>query len=425
MKIVTIQTAVAAICISFFSLGSLAKEVPVKPLTQNTAQAFKIHKLTGEGALEIQVQVSLQAKTSNQSENTDPEKTITSISVLRKTLSVEKSRWKSIAKKENLKIIMVGDSGCRLKEGKSGDDYQDCSNPKVWPFPQVMKQVAKEKPDLIVHLGDFHYREHCSKGKPCEKMSKVVGYGWEPWRLDFFEPAKPTFSLAPWIFVRGNHEDCKRAYLGYFHLMANEDLQGACKEYEEADLIALKDLMIINLDTSAVPDAVDPSAENTEIWAQRLKALDAQVTAKGIQNVWIVTHKPIYGLVKMNMGLAPVNPNLKKYLEASPLKNKVKLIFAGHVHLSQIIKPMAAPLQFVLGNGGTQLDEFDDIVNGEDLKRMNLESVQTGSAGFGYAVFTRKSKAKDWKVEFKDEQGKVSTSCRLQVDQGICLKPSI
>lgn len=379
------------------------------------AKVQRLRKLTEKGILEIQINSNKESQLSE----TDPAKSLAAIQVSRKIKSLEQSKWRQLAKKESLRIVVLGDSGCRLKEGKSGDEFQNCNDPQQWPFPQVMKQVARERADVILHLGDYHYREQCSKGKPCEKMSRAIGYGWDPWLKDFFEPAAPTFPLAPWILVRGNHEDCKRAYLGYFRLMANEDLSTSCTGYENPDLIQLKDLLIINLDSSEVAEAVDPSPESAELWGKRLKEIEARVDASGVKTVWLVSHKPFYGLVKLGSGLAPVNPNLKKYFEASGLKSKVQLLFAGHVHLSQMIKAKDAPLQFVLGNGGTKLDEIDPV-SAEQLTAMGLESVHTGSAGFGYAVFVRDGKTQLWSVEFKDEKGRVTSKCTLQKGAAAC-----
>ena len=84
-----------------------------------------------------------------------------------------------------------------------------------------------------------------------------------------------------------------------------------------------------------------------------------------------------------------------------------------------MIKAKDAPLQFVLGNGGTKLDEIDPV-SAEQLTAMGLESVHTGSAGFGYAVFVRDGKTQLWSVEFKDEKGRVTSKCTLQKGAAAC-----
>lgn len=49
-----------------------------------------------------------------------------------------------------------------------------------------------------------------------------MGYGWDSWKADFFDPAAPLLAAAPWVFLRGNHEECMRAGQGWFRLLAPE-----------------------------------------------------------------------------------------------------------------------------------------------------------------------------------------------------------
>lgn len=79
-------------------------------------------------------------------------------------------------------VAGIGDTGCRLKNGKDkagaaagaershtdhDDDsgkFQDCDKPKQWPFAQLAQSVAQAKPDLVVHVGDYIYREAAWRG---------------------------------------------------------------------------------------------------------------------------------------------------------------------------------------------------------------------------------------------------------------------
>jgi hypothetical protein len=230
-------------------------------------KSYHYSKLTQAGIQEITI--TKPAKPGN----LDDESSLKALKIQRETTSLEKSKWKSLSKKDDLKMIILGDTGCRLKEGKKSDTFQDCTDPKAWPFAQVIQQVAKEKADLIIHVGDYHYREDCSKGKPCQKMSTVTGYGWGPWEKDFFEPANPAFKNAPWIFVRGNHEDCNRAFLGYSLLLANEVFSETCSTYEEPDLIPLKDLLLVNLDSSMISEYPEQDPVQFAAWTKRLQQL--------------------------------------------------------------------------------------------------------------------------------------------------------
>src|ERR1700730_8817446 len=54
------------------------------------------------------------------------------------------------------RILVVGDTGCRLL---TGDTFQDCNDSDAWPFPRIATAAAATRPDLVIHVGDYHYRE--------------------------------------------------------------------------------------------------------------------------------------------------------------------------------------------------------------------------------------------------------------------------
>lgn len=70
------------------------------------------------------------------------------------------------------KILVLGDTGCRLKAAKNA--AQACNDEEGWAFPAVAKTAATFAPDLIVHVGDYHYRE-----TPCPEG--VTGCANSPW----------------------------------------------------------------------------------------------------------------------------------------------------------------------------------------------------------------------------------------------------
>jgi hypothetical protein len=122
-----------------------------------------------------------------------------------------------LPRREIHRIVMFGDSGCRIKKTSTEFDLQDCNNPDAWPYEKVVTQAAKAKPDLVIHVGDYHYREsQCPNTRDCGTIS---GYGFAPWKADFLKPSQRLFETAPWIMVRGNHEDCARAGEGWFRFL--------------------------------------------------------------------------------------------------------------------------------------------------------------------------------------------------------------
>src|SRR5215831_8487936 len=143
----------------------------------------------------------------------------TAASIENAPLPLPRSQLKSIA--------AFGDTGCRLKaaKGNDGDDdedggkYQECNNPAAWPFAQVAASIAAAKPDLVIHVGDYLYRESACPPRDAGCARSPYGDDWPTWKADFFAPAAPALRAAPWIVVRGNHENCKRAGAGYFRLL--------------------------------------------------------------------------------------------------------------------------------------------------------------------------------------------------------------
>lgn len=318
------------------------------------------------------------------------------------------------------KIVIIGDTGCRIKESKKKAQYQDCRDPKQWPYPEIAQSVLSEDPDLIVHLGDYHYREKCSPGKPCEGMSPEVGYQWLPWKLDFFEPSKSLLKAAPWLMVRGNHEDCNRAFQGFKLLLKSDDWNSECDDHEGAQVVQIGKLTLVNLDSSGIPDSLDSSIELKNKWLKRLEKVNEKLEKAKSEYVWLFTHKPIYGLVANGNGYSPLNMNLRKFLDESKLSKKIDLIFSGHVHLSQLVQASGGPLQIVVGNSGTSLDKAPEPPTEENLQNLGIKKANV-LRHFGYATLERKSE-NETKIQFHNTKGEMIFECSLEENAQDCFK---
>src|SRR5579871_6459037 len=91
-----------------------------------------------------------------------------------------------VPKPDPSRIVVFGDTGCRIK----GAQIQDCNNPDTWPFPSVAAQAAAASPDLMIHVGDYLYREDmCPASKRDFCGGTPSGDNWETWNADFFTPA--------------------------------------------------------------------------------------------------------------------------------------------------------------------------------------------------------------------------------------------
>lgn len=331
------------------------------------------------------------------------------------------------------KIIFVGDTGCRLKESKYGDSYQDCRNGKDWLYGSLMEKVAAEKPDLIIHVGDYHYRENCSEGKVCRNYTDVIGYGWRAWEEDFFIPSQKGFAVAPWVFLRGNHEDCKRAFAGY-KLISEQTWDANCVPYEKTEYIQIGNLLLVDIDTASISDKPE-TPENEAFWEQQFKDIEKHLAASNAKQVWLITHKPVTGLLDDGQGgLDSTNINLQKAYLKSGLKDKIEFMIAGHVHNAQLLQAENFPKQIVVGNSGTALDEAKDLMNRDKIVNHTIgglkikdffSDTKTGHS-FGYVTMTKSADGVNWEMSFKDLDGQTTfTSLKTATPAKVPLKKVI
>src|SRR5262249_37523229 len=128
-------------------------------------------------------------------------------------------------------ILVIADTGCRLS---SASNQQDCHSPASFPLQYLSGLEAQFAPDLIVHVGDYFYRDTiCTTGvnnygiaqnnSTCNTPSSPTYVPWadifDSWTGDLFLPAATLLEAAPWVMVRGNHESCGRGARGWFALL--------------------------------------------------------------------------------------------------------------------------------------------------------------------------------------------------------------
>ena len=162
---------------------------------------------------------------------------------------------------EPRRIVIIGDTGCRI-EHTNGEYYrlQDCNDAEAWPYAKIARHAAEARPDLVIHVGDYHYREAtCPEGWIGCKGSPH-GPGWDAWNADFFEPSAPLFAAAPWIMVRGNSETCARAGEGWFRFLDANAMPKECSDFTEPIAIILGDFAFVVMDTASA-DPKEPAVK--------------------------------------------------------------------------------------------------------------------------------------------------------------------
>jgi hypothetical protein len=282
-------------------------------------------------------------------------------------------------------IAVIGDTGCRVTHYA----HQPCDS--LWPFGQIAARMAEKlKPDeghaIIVHVGDFHYRE-----KPCLDDDRgcaksPFGDNWETWKVEFFEPAKKLLLSAPWVILRGNHESCERAGAGwlFFFALPNQAYDGVCSEDMPSYYLnighttAHHPRVLLVLDTANEGDKYALKKHKNDYPGLITYKADPE------SEVWLALHQPLWLLSPEDRKLQETTQKstaatptatectdeepsaldaIRKDLYEKPRlgdHRRFSLVLSGDTHLFQVFWPEDTdlPVQLIAGNGGTALDKL-------------------------------------------------------------------
>ena len=284
------------------------------------------------------------------------------------------------------RILVIGDTGCRM----AGNAQQDCNDPQAFPLAFLSHLEASLRPDLVLHVGDYFYRDSdCAGAFPgCNLVGgpnfQPWGDNWVSWNADFFAPARALLQAAPWVMLRGNHESCGRGAEGWFALLEPAPFSearvactpgsfdaGSAKSYTPEDgppyggefspsyVVPIGRASLIAHDSSFANDLAIDTATATR-YATDLRAVLAAVGPTSI-NVF-ATHRPTYGLVRgagTNAGDFTEQYLFNTLLGSGGVPPSIGLFVAGHIHSFQYLSfadsARFAP-QLIVGTGGSLLD---------------------------------------------------------------------
>ena len=326
---------------------------------------------------------------------------------------------------EPRRIVVIGDTGCRLKDSASGGAFQACNDPAAWPFATIAGRAAAWTPDLVIHVGDYLYRESaCPAGNQGCAGSPFGAASWAAWEADFFAPAAPLLRAAPWVFVRGNHEACSRAGEGWFRFLAPFPYTGVCQDYTQPYAVPLGDLQLLMLDTSLVDD-IEVKPDQVAAYREQLTQLGvtAALNPAARDNAWLVMHHPLwaFGHAGTENGAEQLfrdNPNLQTAARGTP-PPATQLVLAGHLHLFEALDfDGARPPQLVVGNSGTALDPpVTTPLAGLAIDGMTV-AAGTVLARFGYLTVERS--AAGFSGTLRGSDGRALLICRLEGTRLAC-----
>ena len=307
------------------------------------------------------------------------------------------------------RIAVLGDTGCRIQ----GARLQDCNDPAKWPFQHVANAAAGARPDLVIHVGDFLYREDpCPADKQAECGGTPSGDNFAAWNADFFKPAAKLLAAAPWLFTRGNHENCQRSWRGWFYYLDPGPWTGVCVNASPPYLVELGKFQVIDFDSSAANDN-QANAEQLGMYSKQLAGLRAN-------HAWLVAHHPFWGVRPGGGNAAPAPQTVvlqQAWDRAAP--RGVDVVLSGHTHLFELLSyGQTRPLQIVAGDGGTNLaDPVPDQVNGMDIHGVMVAASENKRA-FGYTLFTRHGSG--WTMRLQDLQERTLVHCEIAGREAKC-----
>jgi hypothetical protein len=336
------------------------------------------------------------------------------------------------------RIAVIGDTGCRIENGHVS---QACNDATAWPFAglahavaelvdwltgspehgdfeSLARSIAALDPDLIVHVGDYLYRESPCPAGDAGCAGSPYGYNWETIEADFFAPAEPLFRSAPLALTRGNHESCNRAGAVWFRFLDPRPYDPDCVNYTEPYAIEIGGLQLLMLDSSDASDtSVDPA--QVAVYRQQLEEMGRLAGPRS----FVVTHRPFWvfghaGEMDGKEVLFEDNPTLQAASE-NQLPPGVEAVLSGHVHLFQLLGFDAARVpQLVVGNSGTGLDHaVTTPLAGLEIAGATVAVGETLDQ-FGFT--TMEPEGSGWHLTVRDMAGAVQRECTIAGTQVRC-----
>ncbi len=301
------------------------------------------------------------------------------------------------------RILVLGDTGCRIK----GKTVQACNDPAKWPFPALAATAAATKPDLIIHVGDYLYRESACPAGDARCAGSPSGDDWPAWNADFFAPAAPLLAAAPMVFVRGNHEDCPRSGAGFLRLMGpNADAHLPCAHLAPY-AVPIGGVTLAVMDDADAPDEMPDLRLVSEYRADFRIPLSAKL---GTEPLSITMHRPIWGAVTGPLGLTVGgNATIIASLDKNALK-PVSLMLSGHIHAFEVLNYKGnVPPQILAGNSGDNPRSRAHRSVQASIFRGQYVTDGLARNAFGFLLMTRGDKG--WNVEVHNADGALAMTC--------------
>ncbi|MFF0033742.1 metallophosphoesterase [Streptomyces avermitilis] len=178
-------------------------------------------------------------------------------------------------------IDVIGDTGCELPVNPAAT-AQHCATAR--PFKPIANSIARAAPDLVIHTGDYLYRDDPSRADDkatnpgCTLPTQAAS--WACVVADFFRPAEALLTAAPVALTRGNHEDCNAAQQGgaggaWFRYLADELRgNGSCSRFPPPATIRAGTLNLASVDSSFADPSDTGSTAQANTYARQFEAVN-------------------------------------------------------------------------------------------------------------------------------------------------------
>jgi hypothetical protein len=342
------------------------------------------------------------------------------------------------------RVVLLGDTGCRLLA--LGNVWQACNDPAAWPFEAIAEGAAAAAPDLVIHVGDYHYREDACPAGNAGCAGSPWGYGWDAWEADFFAPAQPLLAAAPWVVVRGNHESCNRAGQGWWRFLDPRPLEprrtcddprnDAVGDFSPSYAVPLgagraADTQFLVFDSSAA--GLAPLASTDPVYRNYHAQFDQAFSlATRRPNNFFLVHHPVLAFAANPAkpeapwpGNAALQSVLRAFDPEALFPPGVQAAIAGHNHVFEVVSFASPhPAQFVVGNGGVWLDAPLPLPLAPGVTPAPGATVAAIVAlpEFGYATMERDGTG--WRFVARDAKGRSMAACRLSGKRAVCTPSS-
>ena len=321
-------------------------------------------------------------------------------------VSINNIQLKLPPKKIN-RFIVMGDTGCENSIFEHEHQNQNCSDKNSWPFEIIANKIVELKPDFVIHMGDYAYKNHHDK-KDQTAIEKNKKIQWFLFKTEFFQPAKNLLTNIPMVFVRGNHEKCSSAGLGWYAFLDPFPYNHKCLNHSPSYRLYIDDLNLVVVDSAHAKSGKDYSPEDLKHYQERF----TDATKHLSHAHWLLIHHPVLGIDKLSQNEPFPNQVRTKLIEqafAPNLAKKLPVVISAHYHLTAYLEDKNNKLQqLIIGNGGSSLNKSKEssykLANGlvgakygyTQFDRIDTHNWQATAYGIdGTSLFSVKLSTKD------------------------------